>query len=64
MKVALTDAQKRQLNIQHDSARDGRIRDRIKAVIQETTVARHINDYLVLSHTEELNGPCDAQIDV
>ena len=79
MKVTLTDAQKQQLKIQHDSARDGRVRDRIKAVIHssngwtakeiadallvhETTVVRHINDYL---HSEKLkpeNGGSQSKL--
>ena len=33
MKIQLTDNQKKQLETQHAQARDGRIRDRIKAVL-------------------------------
>ena len=33
MKITLTDEQKQTLIIQHDTTRDGRVRDRIKAVI-------------------------------
>jgi len=33
MKISLTEAQKSTLELQHKSERDGRIRDRIKAVL-------------------------------
>ena len=33
MKISLTDSQKKELEIQHDNTRDGRVRDRIKAVL-------------------------------
>ncbi|PHM22788.1 DDE endonuclease [Xenorhabdus ehlersii] len=33
MKITLTDAQKETLELMHDTTRDGRVRDRIKAVL-------------------------------
>jgi hypothetical protein len=33
MKITLTPQQKHQLELMHDSTRDGRVRDRIKAVL-------------------------------
>lgn len=33
MKIILTPQQKQQLEVMHDSTRDGRVRDRIKAVL-------------------------------
>ncbi len=70
MKITLTPQQKLQLEEMHDSTRDGRVRDRIKAVllvsegwsqtmiaqalrIHESTVARHLSDY-VLSENSSL----------
>ena len=64
MKIILTPQQKQQLEVMHDSTRDGRVRDRIKAVllasegwsqtmisqalrIHESTVARHLSDYVL-----------------
>lgn len=64
MKMVLTPQQKQQLEEIHDSTRDGRVRDRIKAVllasegwsqamisqdlrIHESTVARHLSDYVL-----------------
>ncbi|CEF33480.1 conserved hypothetical protein [Xenorhabdus nematophila str. Websteri] len=40
MKITLTDAQKEALELMHDTTRDGRVRDRIKAVLlaSEATV--------------------------
>lgn len=62
----------------HDSTRDGRVRDRIKAVllasegwssamisqalrIHETTVVRHINDYLQSEKLKPENGAARAE---
>ncbi|SFN62818.1 helix-turn-helix domain-containing protein, partial [Xenorhabdus japonica] len=36
MKMTLTDAQKEALELMHDTTRDGRVRDRIKAVFLMT----------------------------
>lgn len=33
MKISLADSQKQELEIQHDKTRNGRVRDRIKAVL-------------------------------
>ena len=63
MKVTLSPQKKQELEHMHDSTRDSRVCERIKAVllasegwssamisqalrIHETTVVRHINDYL------------------
>ncbi len=44
MKITLTDAQKEALELMHDTTRDGRVRDRIKAVLlaSEATVLNTI----------------------
>lgn len=64
MKITLTPQQKLQLEQMHDSARDDRVRDSIKAVllaskgwgqtmiaqalrIHESTVSRHLSDYVL-----------------
>lgn len=73
MKVTLSRQKKQELEQMHDSARDSRVCDRIKAVllasegwsnvmisqalrIHETTVARHINDYLQSEKLKPENG--------
>ncbi|EPA5448791.1 IS630 family transposase, partial [Vibrio cholerae] len=73
MKVTLSPQKKQELEQMHDSARDSRVCDRIKAVllasegwsnvmisqalrIHETTVARHINDYLQSEKLKPENG--------
>ena len=64
MRITLTPRQKLQLEQMHDATLDGRVRDRIKAVllasedwsqamisqalrIHESTVARHLSDYVL-----------------
>ncbi len=64
MKIVLTPEQKQQLEQMHDTERDSRVCDRIKAVllasegwsqvmisqalrIHESTVARHLSDYVL-----------------
>lgn len=79
MKITLNLEQKRELKLLHSTTRDGRVRDRIKAVIHasngwnakeiadallihESTVVRHINDYL---HSEKLkpeNGGSQSRL--
>ncbi len=73
MKIILTPQQKQQLEEIHDSTRDGRIRDRIKAVllasegwsqtmisqalrIHESTVARHLSEYVLSEKLKPENG--------
>lgn len=73
MKITLTSPQKQQLEQMHDSTFDGRVRDRIKAVllasegwnqsmisqalrIQESTVARHLRDYVLSEKLKPENG--------
>ncbi|CAM2927276.1 Transposase [Vibrio ordalii] len=73
MKIELTSEQKRQLELMHDYDRDGRVRDRIKAVwlaseswsqvmiyqalrIHESTVARHLSDYVLSENLKPENG--------
>lgn len=58
----------------HDSTRDGRVRDRIKAVLlasvmisqalrsHETTVVRHINDYLQSEKLKPENGGSQSRL--
>ncbi len=61
MKVSLTDNQKQKLEIQHDKARDGRIRDRIKAVLLTSegwktamiSQALRIHETTVLRHIKD-----------
>lgn len=72
-KIKLTKEQKVELEYRHDKARDGRVRDRIKAVLlcsedwstpmiaqalrlHETTIIRHINDYLKHDKLKPANG--------
>jgi transposase len=73
MKMVLTRQQKLQLEQMHDSSRDGRMHDRIKAVllaseyllqsmisqvlrIHESTVARHLSDYVLSEKLKPENG--------
>ena len=80
MKIELSNQKKKQLERMHDSARDGRVRDRIKAVllasegwtnamisqalrIHETTVTRHINDYLQSEKLTPENGGSQSKLD-
>ena len=44
MKMSLTDSQKKELEIQHDKTRDGRVRDRIKVVLLASEV-EYRNDF-------------------
>ncbi|MGO3686438.1 MAG: IS630 family transposase [Proteus vulgaris] len=79
MKIELSNQKKKQLERMHDSARDGRVRDRIKAVllasegwsnsmisqalrIHETTVTRHINDYLKSEKLTPKNGGSQSKL--
>ncbi|MBE0361476.1 helix-turn-helix domain-containing protein [Pseudoalteromonas aliena] len=72
-KIELTAEQKADLEAFHDTSRDGRIRDRIKAVLlrsegwsaamiaqalrlHETTITRHINDYISKNKLAPENG--------
>lgn len=72
-KIKLTKEQKIELEYRHDKTRDGRERDRIKAVLlcsegwstpmiaqalrlHETTIIRHINDYLKYDKLKPANG--------
>ncbi len=73
MKIILTPQQRQQLEKMYDSTRDGRVRDRIKAVllasegwsqtmisqalrIHESTVARHLSDYVPSEKLKPENG--------
>lgn len=79
MKVTLSPQKKKELEQMHDSTRDGRVRDRIKAVllasegwssamisqalrIHETTVVRHINDYLQSEKLKPENGGSQSRM--
>jgi transposase len=79
MKVTLSPQKKQELEQMHDSARDSRVCDRIKAVllasegwsnamisqalrIHETTVARHINDYLQSEKLKPENGGSQSRM--
>ena len=79
MKTALTPQQKIQLEQTHDSNRDGRVRDRIKAVLlasegwsqtmitqilrtYESTVARHLADYVLSEKLRPENGGSQSQL--
>ncbi len=78
MKIILTPQQK-QLEEMHDSTLDGRVRDRIKAVllasegwsqtmisqalrIHESTVARHISDYVLSEKLKPENGGSQSRL--
>ncbi len=79
MKIELSNQKKKQLERMHDSTRDGRVRDRIKAVllasegwsslmisqalrIHETTVTRHLNDYLQSEKLMPENGGSQSKL--
>lgn len=79
MKVTLSSEKKKELELMHDSTRDSRVCDRIKAVllasegwsnamisqalrIHETTVARHINDYLQSEKLKPENGGSQSRL--
>lgn len=79
MKITLTPQQKLQLEEMHDSTRDGRVRDRIKAVllasegwsqamisqalrIHESTVARHLSDYVLSEKLKPENGGSQSKL--
>lgn len=79
MKITLTPQQKLQLEQMHDSTRDGRVRDRIKAVllasegwsqlmisqalrIHESTVARHLSDYVLSEKLKPENGGSQSKL--
>ncbi|MGL5291590.1 MAG: helix-turn-helix domain-containing protein, partial [Vibrionaceae bacterium] len=79
MKITLTPEQKQQLEVMHDTTRDGRVRDRIKAVllasegwsqsmisqalrIHESTVARHLSDYVLCEKLKPENGGSQSKL--
>lgn len=79
MKITLTKEQKQALDYQHDKTRDGRVRDRIKAVllasegwsttmisqalrIHETTVLRHLQDYVQSEKLKPENGGSSSRL--
>lgn len=79
MKITLTPQQKQQLEQMHNSTRDGRVRDRIKAVllasegwsqtmisqalrIHESTVARHLSDYVLSEKLMPENGGSQSKL--
>ncbi|BBM66908.1 hypothetical protein VA249_35540 [Vibrio alfacsensis] len=79
MKIILTPQQKQQLEEKYNSTRDGRVRDRIKAVllasegwsqamisqalrIHESTVARHLSDYLLFKILKPENGGSQSRL--
>lgn len=81
MKITLTPKQKQQLEEMHDSTRDGRVRDRIKALllasegwsqtmisqalrIHESTVARHLSDYVLSGKFKPENGGSQSRLSV
>ena len=80
MKMVLTPEQKKQLEQMHDTERDSRVCDRIKAVllasegwsqvmisqalrIHESTVARHLSDYVISEKLKPENGGAKAFCD-
>lgn len=79
--INLTSEQKDELDILHDNTRDGRVRDRIKAVLlrsegwstqmiaqalrlHETTIVRHINDYVEKDKLKPENGGSQGYLSV
>ncbi len=81
MKIRLTPQQKQQQQLEqmHGSTRDGRARDRIKAVllasegwshvmisqalrIHESTVARHLSDYVFSEKLQPENGGSQSKL--
>ncbi len=78
-KISLSKAQKIDLEYLHDKTKDGRIRDRIKAVLlrsegwstpmiaqalrlHETSIIRHINDYLEKEKLKPENGGSESYL--
>lgn len=81
MKIVLTPQQKQQLEQMHDTERDSRVCDRIKAVllasegwsqvmisqalrIHESTVARHLSDYVLSEKLKPENGGSQSRLSV
>ncbi len=81
MKIVLTPQQKQQLEQLHDTERDRRVCDRIKAVlvasegwsqvmisqalrIHESTVARHLSDYVLSEKLKPENGGSQSRLSV
>ena len=79
MKITLTPQQKLQLEQMHDPTRDGRVRDRSKAIllasedwsqamisqalrIHESTVARHLSDYVLSEKLKPENGGSKSKL--
>ncbi len=79
MKIVLTPQQKQQLEQMHDTERDSRVCDRIKAVllasegwsqvmisqalcIHESTVARHLSDYVLSEKLKPENGASQCEL--
>ena len=79
MKIVLTPEQKQQLEQMHDTERDSRVCDRIKAVllasegwsqvmisqalrIHESTVARHLSDYVLSEKLKPENGGSQSKL--
>ncbi len=73
MKITPTDAKKEALELMHDTTRDGRVHDRIKAVllasegwiaqalrIHESTVSRHLKDYCSEEKLAPENGGSES----
>ncbi|WP_045968390.1 IS630 family transposase [Xenorhabdus doucetiae] len=79
MKIHLTPEQKRALELMHDTTRDSRVCDRIKAVllasegwtaqmiaqalrIHETTVSRHLKDFIAQEKLTPENGGSESHL--
>lgn len=74
MKITPTDAQKEALELMPDTTRDGRVHDRIKAVlasegwiaqalrIHESTVSRHLKDYCSEEKLAPENGGSESRL--
>lgn len=79
MKIFITAQQKAELERLHDTTRDGRVRDRIKAILlasegwssamiaqalrlHQTTVDRHISEFLNKDKLKPENGGSDSKL--
>lgn len=63
MKITLTNQQKQELKVLHDTTRDGRVRDIADALlIHESTVRQHLNDYIQLNKLKPQNGGSQSHL--
>ena len=68
MKIFITEQQKAELERLHDSSRDGRVRDRIKAILlasegwSSAMIYHHISEFLNKGKLKPENGGSDSKL--